>query len=184
MMPQTFHVEVVVLLQRLMLLMAVVLLAGGCAWLRRPPDALDRVSGTEGWSAAPAADAEAEWKAWYQARVLWRRALRDVQRQRARNHSAAALVGRPVPAAQPRARGGLRYEAGDENIFDTRGGEDLFEARRPAARAGAAPAAQTPTRRREPAAGWRRVPVEQLDATAPSTERGVVDEGEQRSRDP
>jgi hypothetical protein len=70
-------------------------------------DALDEVTGTEGWNAPVKIDEhKLEWQDWYRCRVVWRRALRDLRLQRARNRRLARLLrgrGAPKPGQLMRA---------------------------------------------------------------------------------
>lgn len=57
-------------------------------------DPLDRVTGTESWKTAGPQSIESEWKDWFRARVLWRKARQDLRIQRRRNHQLAQLLRR------------------------------------------------------------------------------------------
>jgi hypothetical protein len=54
-------------------------------------DALDRVTGTEGWRSRPES-VSAEWRDWYRARVTWRREHREQRIQRVRSHRIGRLL--------------------------------------------------------------------------------------------
>ncbi|MBW2732824.1 MAG: hypothetical protein JRH20_10570 [Deltaproteobacteria bacterium] len=54
-------------------------------------DALDKVTGTEGWREGASSDPRTEWRDWLHARNAWRAALRSLRIEAARNRQLAAL---------------------------------------------------------------------------------------------
>ena len=70
-------------------------LLAGCPKITRPTkaDALDRITGTEGWRRAPE-NISQEWKEWYRARVARRREHREMRVQQVRNARLTDLMDR------------------------------------------------------------------------------------------
>lgn len=150
-------------------------------------DPLDRVTGTESWKTAGPQSVETEWKDWFRARVMWRKARQDLRVQRRRNHQLAQLLrysgkrGRinlnrarhimraPTPAPAPAPRRAAPDHADADAML-----QHGKERRRPVkvyngGRRGRQSADKTP----EPPS-WIKVPVERLDNSG----QAIDDEGD------
>lgn len=85
------HVVATLVLLTLTLTLAGCVTGAGLGKRPEEADALDRVTGTEGWRTRPES-ISAEWRDWYRARVAWRREHREQRVQRVRSHRIGLLL--------------------------------------------------------------------------------------------
>ena len=135
-------------------------------------DPLDRISGMESWKTAGPQSIESEWKDWYRARKLWRRARQDLRVQRRRNQQLALLVrhSRRGRINLNHARRIMRSRPAPRRVEEDHSDADAMlqqsRGRRPRPVKVYSPG-PSPRRRSGPATpeppSWVKVPVERLD---------------------